>query len=78
MVSGEGTPVAIELTIRLELTAGQVWPDGLPETVDADAAVVAVEQSGTLSRFIAEWNADAEGAEVSATVGGRYARGWLR
>ena len=72
------TQVAIELHMRMELDANAVWPDGLPDVIDADAVIVACEESGTASRFISDWNADCNGASVEAVVDGKYARGWLR
>lgn len=72
------TPVEIELTMRFELPDADVWPDGLPETIDAAAVIVAVEKSTTVREFINDWDADTFGAEVYAHVNGQAARGWLR
>jgi hypothetical protein len=72
------TQVFIEVTLRLEMPAAEVWPDGLPEVVDADAVIAAVEEAGSVSSFISDWDADLFGAEVEAQVDGRSARGWLR
>jgi hypothetical protein len=71
--------IVVELTIRLELEPEEVWPDNnIPGDFSADDVVVAVEKSGTVSRFIKNWGADAAGAEVAIHAKGKYARGWLR
>lgn len=78
MRSADGTPIEIELTMRVELPAADVWPDGPPETIDAEAVIAAAEKSNTAQRFISDWGIDTFGAEIVAHVNGRTARGSLR
>lgn len=73
------TPVTVELSIRLEMTAEQVWPDGMPERFTADDVLAVILEAGSLRRFNEAWDGAVfdSGAEVGVHVDGRYARGWL-
>lgn len=77
-VAAEEVPVQIEVTIALDLSAREVWPDGVPGTWDAAAVMKEILKSRTAERFIEDWDLLTFGAEVRVYAKGQDARGELR
>lgn len=49
----------IDITISVDndwsMEVGDIWPDGAPEQIDADAVVSVIRESGTVARMLRDW-----------------------